>query len=227
MEYSVIKRSATDEFASNNAFERAHLGGEISSLGYGYVSVPAMKEFSLEGDKTTARIGKTLESFAFPPSRVVFSSVSLNPFINQLIAHPTYVVEIEKDYLEPCFDALRKDLANRVLLNPTAEERTRYAEPGLVCIYPLLSKSPVSKDGSARVEKLLADLVVSSRYRSLYSGMDVEQALRIIVNEYAVNYRTLFAYAARKRKTKEIYAALETVAEGQIKELLHAIEKEL
>lgn len=222
MEYKIVQRSSTEEFASFNAFERAHLEGRISSLGYGYIAIPAWKSFVAEEDEVTRRIHNVLSSFAFPPSHVVFSSLSLNPYINQLIAHPSYIVEVEKEYLQPSFDALRATLKNRVLLNPSEEERVRYYEPGIVCLYPLMSKSPVSKDGTMRVEKLLVDLIVSPRYRSIVSGPDIRQGLSIICNEYAVNYRTLFAYAARKRKVQEVYMALEEIAEEQLKEMLHA-----
>ena len=227
MEFKTLQRQSIREFASNSAFERAHLGGRISSLGFDYIAIPAMHAWHLEGDETTDRIHKTLESFAFPPSHGILSSASLNPFINQLIAHPEYVVEVDKPYLEAAFDALRGTMKNRLLLNPSPEERSRYYEPGIISLYPLMSKSPVSKEGIQRVEKLLVDLIASPRYRCLYSGADIEQALKIIVNEYAVNYRTLFAYASRKRKIDEVYSALENAAGGQIKEMLHAIKEKL
>lgn len=227
METQIVQRSSTERFASFNAFERAYLKGSISSLGYDYIAIPPLKNLALEEDATTREIKKVFSTFPFVPSRVVFSSASLNPFINQLIAHSSYVVEVEKEYLQPFFDVLRTVLMNRVLLNPSIEERTRYYEPGIVCIYPLMTKSPVSKDGIVKLEKLIVDLIVSDRYRVLYSGFDIRQALTIICNQYAINYRTLFAYAARKRKTREVYSVLEEAAEGQIKEMLHAIEKEL
>ena len=218
---------STKEFSSFNAFERAHLEGKISSLGYGYIAFPALKKLILEEDEVARRIHKVFASFAFPPAHVVLCSASLNPFINHLIARPSYVVEVEKEYLESCFVALNASLNSRVLLHPSKEERTRYSEPGVICLYPLMSKAPASKDGSVRVEKLLVDLVVSPRYKSLYSGPDIRQALSIICNEYAVNYRTVFAYASRKRKTQEVYSALEDAAERGIKEALHAIKEEL
>lgn len=227
MESIIVQRSSTKEFCSFNAFERAHLEGKISSLGYGYIAIPALKKLTLQEDEVTRKIHKAFDSFAFPPMRAVLCSSSLNPFINQLIAHPSYVVEVEKEYLQPCFDALRGALKNRVLLDPSEEERIRYYEPGIVCLYSLMSKSPVSKDGSLRPEKLLADLIVSTRYRWMASGPDREQAISIICNEYEVNYRTLFAYASRKRKTQIVYSALEEVAEGQVKEMFHAIKEEL
>ena len=227
MPTKALHRKDIVEYASTNGFERACLKEEISSLGYGFIVIPAMKKLALEGDGVTAKAKKVLGSFAFPPSCVVFSSASLNPFVNQLIAHPSYVIEVDKEYLESTFEALRHGLSNRVILNPSEAERTLYYEPGLVCLYPLMSKAPVSKNGDIRVEKLLVDLLVSARYRSLYSGRDIENALRIICNEYAVNYRTLFAYASRKRKTQRVYDALEEAAEGSIKEVLHAIKEKL
>ena len=227
MESRVLHRSSAAEYSSYNDFERASLEGKITSLGYGYIAVPPLKDLVLEEDDVTRKIRRALDSFAFPPLRTVLSSASLNPFINQLIAYPSYVVEVEKGYLQSGFDALRGALKNRVLLNPTEEERIRYYEPGIVCVYPLMSKSPASRNGAVRSEKLLVDLIVSPRYRSLYSGSDTSQAISLICNEYAANYRTLFAYAARKRKTLEVFAALENAAEGQIKEFLHAIKEKL
>ena len=227
MDPTIVQRMFTDEFSSTNAFERAYLEGKISSLGYGYITIPALKRFALQEDEVIRKIRKAFATFLFPPSFVVFSSASLNPFINQLIARPSYVVEVEKTYLQTCFEMLREILKNRVLLSPSDEERARYYEPGIVCLYPLMSKAPVARNGAMRPEKLLVDLIVSSRYQSMYSGSDIKQALSIICNEYAVNYRTLFAYASRKRKTQTVYATLEDATRGQLKEALHAIKEKL
>ena len=227
MESKVLKRTSTKEFAAFNGFERAVLEGRISSLGYGLIAIPAMQTFSLEKDAVADRIKVLLESFAFPPAHVVFYSASLNPFINQLIAHGIYVVEVEKSYLETCFDALRAGLKNRVLLNPSTQERIRYYEKGLVCLYPLMSKSPVDKNGSIRIEKLVVDLLVSPRYSLLFSGSDIAQAICLLTSNYALNYHTLFAYASRKRKAQEVYSALESIVEDPIKEVLHVIQEKL
>ena len=227
MDYHILKRSESAGFGSQSAFERAVLASKVTSFGYGYMLQAPLKKFSLESDAVSIRINALLDSFAFPPKRVVFRSSSLNPYINHLIANGVYIVEVEKDYLEASFDALRFSLPNRVLLSPSIAERERYLEPGIVLLYPLMSKAPVSSNGTIRIEKLLVDLAVTPIYRALYSGKDLEQAIGLLLDGHAINFRTLFAYASRKRKTKEVYVALEKAANGQIKELLHAIKEKL
>ena len=227
MNCRMMNRAKTKEFATNNAFERAVLKRKISSIGYGFFAEPALRKLVLEGDDTAKKLNELLDTFLFRPKRVVFSSASLNPFINQLISTPTYIVEVEKDFLEPFFEIARDEFPGRVFFAPTEKERLRYGWPGTILLYPLLTKSPTSKDGAMPIEKLIVDLICSPRYFTLFSGEDVEQALHLLADGHEMNLRTIFAYAKRKKKEAIVFEKLKETLGSDYSEVLDAIQKKL
>ncbi|MBQ9457936.1 MAG: hypothetical protein IJU64_05490 [Bacilli bacterium] len=227
MDSIIVHRNVTKEYAEFNAFERAVLSRKISSLGYGFLAIPALPRLKLEEEEAITQIKAVANAFAFPPKFVVFSTASLNIVINQLIAYPSYVVEVEKGYETALADELRKIWPKKVFLNPTESELKKNWDHGMVCVYPLLSKAPVSEDGSYRVEKLIVDLILSWRIQVFYSGIDIDQALYFLTHDYEVNFHTLFAYAKRKGKAKEVYRVLQEVLKEPYQEVLHAIKEKL
>ena len=84
---------------NNMAISRLVSKGIVGNLGYGfYVYNP--NSFHLDYDETLIKINNLLNEFPIKPHRMIFSSISLNYCINQLISSTTYVVEVEKEYLE-------------------------------------------------------------------------------------------------------------------------------
>ena len=76
---------------------------DIRNLGFGYyVKSPVI--FHLEHDGVMNKINNLLSLYSFPPKRMVFSSISLNFCINQIISSTTYVVEVEKEYIQTPVD---------------------------------------------------------------------------------------------------------------------------
>lgn len=222
-----MHRSESTKYISNNSFQRALANGEISSLGYGFVTVPALARLTLKTDEITEKINALLNSLALPPKRVVFSSRSLNPFINHLITTPTYIVEVEKDCMEIVFDMLRNEFPGKTLWAPNEEERLRYGWPGTIWLYPLLTKSPTLNDGSIAIEKLIVDLICNPHYSRLFSGTDIEQALFFLSKRYEINFRTLFAYAKRKGKQKVVYDQLSECLGDSYQEIMHVAQTKL
>lgn len=66
MESIVTQRMPTDKYASFNGFERARLGNEISSLGFGFIAIPSLKELTLEEDEAARRIRHALFNVCVP-----------------------------------------------------------------------------------------------------------------------------------------------------------------
>ena len=227
MEFQVLSKEQTSRYAERNAFERAKRRGEISSFGYGFLAAPAIDDSSLGLDKTMLRIKKRLDSFLFPPKYSLFSSISLNFCVNHLISHTTYLVEVEKAYLLSAFCLLREEFGNRVLLNPTRDQFVDYWQSGIIVLAPLLSKAPTSKDGSIRVEKLIVDLILPSRASWFYPSADCEMAVESLCTEFAVNFHSLFAYAERKGKAREVLQALREIRCDWLSKILDVAENKL
>ncbi len=190
-----LKRLNSD--FSKMTLSRKIAKGEIGNAGYGfYADSPRVFESELDG--VSKAINAELDTFPFPPKRVIFSAVSLNFCINQLVDSTTYLVEVEREYLLSTFLTLKNHLSNVVLLKPNKQDKMNYWEPGAIYVKELFKRSPVKKDGSIAIEKLIVDLIFDEDLSSLYSGRDIDEALEVLCTRYAVNYRKLFAYASRK-----------------------------
>lgn len=175
----------------------------IGNVGYGfYTKTPNL--FHIENDGLMERINALLDSFPIKPNRLVFSSISLNFCINQLISSTTYVVEVEKEYIQPVFELLKDSFDNVVLKNPSEKEKIDYWKPNAIYVTELFKRSPINKDGSIKIEKLIVDLLFDKQIYSLFSGKDTRQAIDVLFSKYTINYKTLFSYASRKNKKKEL-----------------------
>lgn len=185
------------------AISRRIKKGDLGNIGYGfYVEKP--KKLLFEQDETMLRINLLLDKFPISPSRVIFSSKSLNFCINQIIESTTYIIEVEKEYLQSVFELLKNRFNNLVLLKPGEKDKSNYWKPNTIYVEELFKRSPVNKNGTITIEKLIVDLLFSKEISSLYSGPDIESAIDVLCSKYTINYKTLFAYASRKQKREQL-----------------------
>lgn len=182
------------------AISRSVKKQKLGNYGYGfYQAHPNVLTF--DEDTVMAQIHTLLKSFPLPPKNVIFCSSSLNFCINQQISSPTYLVEVEKEYLFSVFESLKSIFPNRVVLfRPNQEDKLNYWRPGAIYIIELFKRSPLDPNGRMSIEKLVVDLLCDEDLYSFYSGIDIEYALDTLCSRYVINYRTLFAYASRKGK---------------------------
>ena len=195
--------------------------GKLGNLGYGfYTNNPNL--FRLNKDETIIKINELLDSFPISPKRVIYSSSSLNPYINQLISSTTYIVEVEKEYVQMVFTLLKEEYKGNVLLKPNRFEKNNYWNPNIIYVKELFKRSPVNEDGTITIEKLVVDLLTDEDIYSLYSGVDIDSAIDILLKNYLINYKTLISYASRKNRKQQL---LERIRQYIPQEILKEIEK--
>lgn len=202
---------------------------KLGNLGFGYY-VDAPKRLFLETDETASKINRLLDQFSVPPKRVIVSSKTLNFCINQLISSNTYIVEVEKEYLQAVFELLKGKMPNLVLLKPNQKDKENYWKPNIIYVTELFKRSPINKDGSIAIEKLIVDLLFDKEISSLYSGQDIESAIEVLCSKYTINYKTLFAYASRKQRKQQLFnriyglipeEILNNVKQKELRQILH------
>lgn len=181
----------------------------IGNLGYGYY-VKDPNYFTLEHDFFEKKINDVLDQIIIKPKRVVFSSKSLNSILNELISFPTYIVEVEKEYIQTVFELLKTKFSNVILLKPSEIEKENYWKPNAIYVYELFKRSPTIQDGSIKIEKLIFDLLFNDNYSSFYSGQDIELMIDKICSTYVINYKTLFSYASRRNKYSELFSKIQS-----------------
>lgn len=193
---------------------------ELGNFGFGfYQTHPHVLAF--DEDAVMAQIHTLLKSFPLPPKNVVFCSSSLNFCINQQISSPTYLVEVEKEYIWSVFESLKSIFPNRVvLLKPNQEDKLNYWRPGAIYVVELFKRSPLDPNGMMNIEKLVVDLLCDEDIYSLYSGIDIEYALDALCSRYVINYRTLFAYASRKGKRDLVLKRIRRYIPAEILEIV-------
>ena len=220
VERTIKKRITNTKGLSAPSFTRLVKEGELGNLGFGlYTNRP--KFLSLPADETINTINEVLNSYPIPPKRAILSSISLNFCINQLISSTTYVVEVEKEYLQSAFELLKTKLSNVILIKPSKKERINYWTPNAIYLEELFSRSPTTEDGSFATEKLIVDLLFDETIYSLYSGKDIESAIEVICTSYTINYRTLLSYAKRRGKKEQL---LNRIRQYFPKEVLEVIK---
>lgn len=109
------------------------------------------------------------------------------------------ILEVDKGNLFPAYMKLRETYRKDVLLTPTEHELNFYMRPGAIILKPLFSKSPVKRDGTICIEKLIVDLVADRIFRWLYPDVDFGEPIRKMADKYFVNYSHLNNYAKRRR----------------------------
>ena len=219
MEKLITKNNLYAKGLNDMSISRLTKKKNLGNLGYAfYVNNPNILEF--ENDETMLKINSLLDELPIIPNRVVFSSISLNFCINQLISGTTYVVEVEKEYLQTVFELLKENLNNLVLLKPDKESKINYWSPNAIYVVELFKRSPVNKNGTITIEKLIVDLLFDEEINSLYSGQDIDSAIDIICTNYTINYKTLFSYATRRNRKRQL---LERINEYIPKEILEAV----
>lgn len=191
---------------------------KYSKLGYNYFVKYSKPYLSFDYNDTMRKIAYILKRFPVKPKFVIFSSISLNFCINQQITSTTYILEIEKDYIDTVFDLLKNSFKNVVLKCPSEKDKIAYWKPNAIYIYPLFSRSPINANGTFSLEKLVVDLLFSHKLSNLYSGNDIKEAIDTLFRKYHVNYMTLFAYAKRRNKEKELYSIINPYMPDVIKE---------
>lgn len=199
----IVKTDLCEKGINAMGISRLIKKGALGNLGYGfYIESPNILHF--DNDEIMIKINSLLDNFPFVPNRMIFSSISLNFCINQLISNTTYVVEVEKEYIQSVFEILKENLYSVVLLKPDKESRINYWVPNVIYVTELFKRSPVNKDGTITIEKLIMDLLFDENIYSLYSSQDIDLAIDILCSKYVINYKTLFSYAARRNRKNQL-----------------------
>jgi hypothetical protein len=139
---------------------------------------------------------------------VVFETSALNEWLNELIAHSTTLIEVERPFLESVFDALKDRFPKySVLLNPDEKELWLYGGSETIVVTTLTLRSPLlSGNGMMSLEKLVVDLLADETLRSFISASEIPEMIFLMRKSYDFNETALFAYAKRRYVEKELAA---------------------
>ncbi len=149
---------------------------------------------------------------------IVWNIFVLNEWLNHLINSNIVILEVEKIYMEFIFEHLKGKY--NILINPSENEIYNYSTDNTIILKPLISKAPINvKEKSPKIEKIIVDIFSDKIINSFYEGSERPKIYEQIFSTYAVNYKTLFAYAKRRSIYEEFKAYLKKYNIGDIRYL--------
>jgi Uma2 family endonuclease len=176
--------------------------GLIKRIGRGkYIKADDHKTYVSEPLSASAASSSKVLKKSYPDmSFVIFESSALNEWLNELIARPTIIIEVDSNYLEEAYYALAEKTKLPVLLKPNEKEMTHYRVGKTIVIEPLFSRAPVQKDShSPSLEQLMVDLVADRYFSYFFSQSELPEMYESMISSYIVNRDSLFSYAKRRR----------------------------
>lgn len=154
----------------------------------------------------------------------IWSTAWLANFMHHIPFSFFYVIETDKDVCESAFYHL-KDNGINIYLEPDAKQIENYVLPedDSLIIRPIITRAPVKKEHNisfATIEKILVDIFCDQDKFYLYSGREQDWIFENILNSYNINFSTLFAYAERRKRNKELREYLLKNFGNQVKDII-------
>ena len=162
----------------------------------------------------------------------IWSSHWFNDLMIHQVLRNFIVVEVESSVSESLFYHLR-DMGHKdtFLLLLKADEvlldRYVFETQNPIVITKIISKSPVKKiaqNGASmkvpKLEKLLVDLFCDDALLVAFKGASQQTIFENALTHYDINFKTLFAYAERRKKESALKTYLHQYFETELKQLL-------
>jgi len=134
-----------------------------------------------------------------------WESIQLNVVLNHQLAHNRIFIEVENMLEGAVFNTLREKFGN-VLLKPSVEMFTQYADDDGIAILKMITQTPGDKKHTHKIliEKLIVDIATNKLLRAIYATSECEQMIEDIFSIYIVDETKLFRYAARRNASDKI-----------------------
>jgi hypothetical protein len=190
----------------------------ISPISRGLFTLDYKPVYKPEIDKNLKRFSANIEK-QFPSMRFcLWPTRILNEFMLHQPGRHIMIIEAEKDALEHVFHYMKDKDTKSVYLLPTARDMEWYIneEETAIIIEPLISKAPIQTvNGTPTVtlEKMIVDLFADQKLFSTFQGSELINIINTAYKRYQLDFTTLFSYAKRRRKEKDLMKYLSQFTE--------------
>lgn len=181
----------------------------IRSLATGIFTLGYLPEYYPEVTDGNRELFRKL-SEQFPELALcIWSTHILNEFMLHIPGNSITILEVEKEALEPVFHYLQDLKTENVFLQPNERELNRYVneKENAIIIKQLVTKSPlriIDKVPTITLEKLIVDIYSDKKIFEAYQGSEFVHIINNIYKKYSFDITTLFNYAKRRTKEKEL-----------------------
>lgn len=134
-----------------------------------------------------------------------WESIQLNIVLNHQLAHNRIFIEVENMLEGAVFNTLRERFGS-VLLKPSVEMFTQYADDDGIVVLKMVTQTPGDKKYTHKIliEKLIVDIATNRLLRAIYATSECAQMIEDIFSIYIVDETKLFRYAARRNALDKI-----------------------
>lgn len=159
----------------------------------------------------------------------VWSTGWLNTFSQHQTVKKTFIIDIEKEFIESVFYFLKDSLKYEIFLNPDNNTMNYYISESHapVIIKGLITRSPVNvikvrnqKIPVPMLEKILVDVFVDPKLFYYYQGSEMRHIFRNAMAYYSINYTTLLSYANRRGRGNEIKSFIINNVDIAVKDII-------
>lgn len=147
-----------------------------------------------------------------------WEAIQFNYFVNHQIAHNTLFVEVENMLQGSVYESLRDKFGGKVLLKPSVDIYTLYAENNTIVVLNLVSETPSNKRMAHRVllEKLLVDMMCNKLIPMFVPKSEYADIYEEAFSKYVIDETKLFRYARRRNAEKRLRTYLKEETKAQI-----------
>jgi len=132
-----------------------------------------------------------------------------NKFSRHQTSKRSVIVEAERDLLKSVFHKLQDRGLTDIYINPTSDVFDNYIadKSESIIVKPLITKAPLQTYDNIiipKLEKMLVDLFCEKYILAAYQGHEMKVIFENVINNYNLNYSSLFNYTRRRKKEDEL-----------------------
>lgn len=201
----------------------------IRSLKRGLYVISYKSKYKPEVSKKLLKLVKRITDRFEEVKYCIWETEWLNEFSHQQASRRIILIEIEKDFVESLYYELKDSFTNDLYLNPDKKVISFYVSESSypVIIKNLITRSPIGRRTEKGIkfytpllEKILVDLFAEDRIFYFYQGSELMHIYENAINNYSINFTTLFSYAKRREREQEIKSFLSNNMNDLIKGIM-------
>ncbi len=152
-------------------------------------------------------IKKLLETKFSDIKFVMYESTCLNEWVNHQVSRAVIFIEVEKYYMMDIFRVIQEKYMN-VLFKPNQDTLYRY-QGDLIVVSQLFTQAPINRqERTIKLEKLIVDFYTHDLINEFITDDEKEDVIDLMFQTYVINYKTVIAYAKRRKNEDKVISAL-------------------
>lgn len=153
----------------------------------------------------------------------------LNEFAQHQASKKIFIIETERDFLDPFFYELKEIYKGDVFITPDEKAIKFYVAESVqpIVIKRLVTRSPLSKRTEKKLkfhvpflEKILVDIFTEEKLFYYTQGSELVHIFENALKSYDINFTKLFSYAKRRERDNDIKMFLNANMHHLVKDII-------